>query len=98
MTLFGRSGVVTYSTDHTLIGKTPYDLAQVRQALAGKVVHGTSQLRGGIGPNPTVLHSYAPVYWYFDKNSSPNGVIGVYRDYAPVAAGDPQPRPSSARG
>jgi PAS domain-containing protein len=24
-------------------------------------------------------------YWYFDRNSSPNGVIGVYRDYAPVA-------------
>ena len=85
VTLFSRSGIVTYSTDHTLIGKMPYDLAQVRQAMGGAEVHGTSQLHGGIGDNPTVLHSYAPVYWYFDKNSSPNGVIGVYRDYAPVA-------------
>lgn len=86
VTLFSRSGVVTYSTDHTLIGKPPYDLVQVRKALKGDEVHGTSQLRGGVGGNPTVLHSYAPVYWYFDKNSSPNGVIGVYRDYAPVAS------------
>ncbi len=85
VTLFGRSGVVTYSTDHSLIGKMPYDLAQVRKAMAGAEVHGTSQLHGGVGANPTVLHSYAPVYWYFDKNSSPNGVIGVYREYAPVA-------------
>ena len=85
VTLFARSGVVTYSTDHTLIGKMPYDLAEVRQAMGGAEVHGISQLHGGIGDNPTVLHSYAPVYWYFDKNSSPNGVIGVYRDYAPVA-------------
>ncbi len=85
VTLFSRSGVVTYSTDHTLIGKMPYDLAEVRQAMRGAEVHGTSQLHGGLRDNPTVLHSYAPVYWYFDKNSSPNGVIGVYRDYAPVA-------------
>jgi PAS domain S-box-containing protein len=85
VTLFSRSGIVTYSTDHTLIGKMPYDLAQVRKAMQGAEVHGTSQLHGGVGDNPTVLHSYAPVYWYFDKNSSPNGVIGVYREYAPVA-------------
>jgi PAS domain S-box-containing protein len=85
VTLFARSGIVTYSTDHTLIGKMPYDLAQVRRAMAGAEVHGISRLHGGVGANPTVLNSYAPVYWYFDKNSSPNGVIGVYRDYAPVA-------------
>jgi len=86
VTLFSRTGMVTYSTDHTLIGKMPYDLVQVRKALRGGEVDGTSQLRGGVGSNPTVLHSYAPVYWYFDKNSSPNGVIGVYREYAPVAS------------
>jgi PAS domain S-box-containing protein len=86
VTLFSRTGQVTYSTDHSLIGTMPYDLDQVRQAMTGKVVHGLSQLRGGVGANPMVLHSYVPVYWYFDKNSSPNGVIGVYRDYAPVAS------------
>ena len=86
VTLFSRTGMVTYSTEHTLIGKAPYDLAQVRQALRGGEVHGTSRLRGGAGANPTVLHSYAPVYSYFDKSSSPNGVIGIYREYAPVAA------------
>lgn len=86
VTLFSRSGVVTYSTDHTLIGHMPYDIAQVRRALAGKEVHGTAKLHGGAGDNPTVLNSYAPVSWYFDGNSSPNGVIGVYREYAPVAA------------
>src|SRR5581483_318621 len=86
VTLFDRQGLVTYSTDHTLIGHKPYDLAQVRAALAGKEVHQTTQLHGGIGANPTVLNSYAPVYWFFDRNSSPNGVIGVYREYAPVAA------------
>ena len=58
----------------------------MRKALAGKEVHGTSKLHGGAGDNPTVLHSYAPAYWYFDQSSRPNGVIGVYRDYAPVAA------------
>jgi PAS domain S-box-containing protein len=86
VTLFNRVGLVTYSTDHTLIGHTAYDLAQVRRAMAGKEVHQTSQLHGGIGSNPTVINSYAPVYWYFDKSSSPNGVIGVYRQYGPVAA------------
>ena len=86
VTLFSRAGQVTYSTDHSLIGTMPYDLGKVRQAMTGKEVHGLSQLRGGLGANPMVLHSYVPVYWYFDKNSSPNGVIGVYRDYAPVAS------------
>jgi PAS domain S-box-containing protein len=86
VTLFSRAGQVTYSTDHSLIGTMPYDLDKVRQAMTGQVVHGLSQLRGGFGANPMVLHSYVPVYWYFDKNSSPNGVIGVYRDYAPVAS------------
>jgi PAS domain S-box-containing protein len=85
VTLFSRAGIVTYSTDHTLIGQKPYDLADVEQALTGAEVHGISRLHGGVGDNPTVLQSYAPVYWYFDRNSSPNGVIGVYRDYAPVA-------------
>ncbi|HKP18879.1 MAG TPA: PAS domain S-box protein [Gaiellaceae bacterium] len=85
VTLFGRSGIVTYSTDHTLIGKMPYDLPEVQQALQGAEVHGTSRLHGGVDDNPVVLHSYAPVYWYFDRNSSPNGVMGVYREYAPVA-------------
>ncbi len=86
VSLFSRDGKITYSTDHSLIGKTPYDLPQVTQALGGKTVHGVDQLRGGLGGNPTVLDSYVPVYWFFDKNSSPNGVIGVYRDHAPVAA------------
>jgi PAS domain S-box-containing protein len=84
--LFSRSGVVTYSTDHTLIGKKPYDLAQVKRALAGQTAHGIERLRGGIGDNPMVINSYVPVYWYFDKNSSPNGVVGVYRDYGPVSS------------
>src|SRR5262249_12064505 len=66
--LFSRSGVVTYSTDHSLIGKRPYDLAQVERALGGATdVHGVDQLHGGIGANPTVIDSYVPVYWYFDK-------------------------------
>src|SRR5581483_7947770 len=85
VTLFSRRGVVTYSTDHSLIGRRPYDLPLVQRALAGKPVHTTARLRGGFGDNPKVIQSYAPVYWYFDSNSSPNGVIGVYREYAPVA-------------
>ena len=85
VTLFSRSGAVTYSTDHSLIGRPPYDAELVKQALQGHEVHRTARLRGGFGDNPKVIQSYAPVYWYFDKNSSPNGVVGVYRDYAPVA-------------
>jgi PAS domain S-box-containing protein len=85
VTLFSRTGQVTYSTDHSLIGSTPYDLSLVRVAMKGKAVHAVAQLHGGLGANPTALKSYVPVYWYFDRNSSPNGVIGVYRDYGPVA-------------
>src|SRR5438445_2186832 len=80
VTLFSRDGRVTYSTDHSLIGSMPYDLSLVRKAMTGETgVHDVAQLRGGIGANPTVVKSYVPVYWFFDKNSSPNGVIGVYR-------------------
>jgi len=86
VTLFSRAGRVTYSTDHSLIGSIPYDISLVRKAMTGKAVHEIAQLRGGIGDNPTSLKSYVPVYWFFDRNSSPNGVIGVYRDYGPVAA------------
>jgi PAS domain S-box-containing protein len=86
VTLFSRDGRVTYSTDHSLIGSIPYDISLVRKAMSGKTVHDVAQLRGGIGDNPKALKSYVPVYWFFDKDSRPNGVIGVYRDYAPVAA------------
>jgi PAS domain S-box-containing protein len=85
VSLFNRQGLVTYSTDHSLIGKQAYDLHLVRQALSGMEVHDTARLRGGFGDNPTVIQSYAPVYWYFERDSSPNGVIGIYRDYGPVA-------------
>jgi PAS domain S-box-containing protein len=85
VTLFSRDGVVTYSTDHSLIGRPSYDRALVERALTGERVHRTARLRGGFGDNPKVIQSYAPVYWYFDKDSSPNGVVGVYREYAPVA-------------
>ena len=85
VTLFSRSGRVTYSTDHSLIGVVPYDLRQVREAMRGETAHGIARLRGGFRANPTVITSYVPLYWYFDKNSSPNGVIGIYREYAPVA-------------
>jgi PAS domain S-box-containing protein len=86
VTLFSRAGRITYSTDHSLIGVVPYDLRQVREAMRGETAHGIARLRGGFRANPTVITSYVPLYWYFDKNSSPNGVLGVYRDYAPVRA------------
>jgi PAS domain S-box-containing protein len=79
VTLFSTDGRVTYSSDHTLIGRK-LDAAQVGRAFGGHTVTGRSSVQ-----TKRMLESFLPIYWVMDP-SRPRGVLAVDRDYAPVAA------------
>ncbi len=71
LTLVSPDGVVTYSSDHSLLGRR-----------LGRVPTGTRTARVG---DRKVLESYVPVYWVMDP-VRPRGYLGLARDYGPVAA------------
>jgi PAS domain S-box-containing protein len=77
-------GVVTYSTDHTLIGRRVLsdDLADV---IAGHTVREVGHLNdeGGQGENVKVISAYVPLR--LRGEARPTGVLEIYNDYAPVA-------------
>lgn len=80
--LFSPDGLVSYSTDHALIGTRPPDAAHATAALQGGVHHARMRLPAGAD----ALVSYVPVHWLLAGGGRPDGVLAVYRDYAPVAA------------
>lgn len=71
VTLLTSDGIVTYSSDHKLIGR--------RLDAVPKGVHITQ------AAGKKVLETYAPVHWVQDP-SRVRGFVGLARDYAPVAA------------
>ncbi len=82
--LWSASGLVTYSSDHSLIGTRAAN-EEVRAALAGNTVSEVSRLNheGGRGQDLQVLQAYAPVRL---RSQAPAGVFELYQDYRPVAA------------
>jgi PAS domain S-box-containing protein len=88
MKLWSPDGVVTYSTDHGVIGERAENRAELEGPLAGQPVQEVSSLneeggRAG-GENTKAFESYVPVL--VGEAAGPSGVLEVYEAYAPVAA------------
>jgi diguanylate cyclase (GGDEF)-like protein len=69
--------VVTYSTDHTLIGRKRGEAERVKEILAGTL---TSDVTSIVDPHEggrlKVLRTYVPL--------SRRGLVGIYQDYGPI--------------
>jgi PAS domain S-box-containing protein len=77
-------GVVTYSTDHTLIGRRVLS-EEFARVIAGHTVREIGHLNdeGGQGENIKVISAYVPLRLKGEARST--GVLEIYNDYAPVA-------------
>jgi diguanylate cyclase (GGDEF)-like protein len=82
--LYDRVGTVTYSSDHTLIGKRPPDPEDIRHAFDGHLVSDVSRLNaeGGTGRDRKVLEAYVPVRGVSGRAM---GVFELYQNYATIA-------------
>jgi two-component system cell cycle sensor histidine kinase/response regulator CckA len=83
VSLYDRSGRVTYASNQGLVG-THGDASIIARALRG----GTAQrvTDGPVGGPARVLRSYVSVRWLMNTSPVPNGVLAVDEDYGPVAA------------
>jgi len=86
MVLWSPSGVVTYSTDHALIGEGIGNPGELQASLAGRMSQSVTTLNdeGGPGENVKAFESYVPVL--VETSARPAGILEVYEPYAPVAA------------
>ena len=86
MKLWSPEGVVTYSTDHGLIGERADDLAELEPALSGQAVQRVTTLNeeSGGSDGTKAFESYVPVLAGTSDETA--GVLEVYEAYAPVAA------------
>jgi PAS domain S-box-containing protein len=77
-------GVVTYSTDHTLIARRVVS-DEFAEVIAGHTVREVGHLNdeGGQGENIKVISAYVPLR--LKGEARPTGVLELYNDYAPVA-------------
>ena len=78
--LIAPTGLITYSTDHTLIGELPHGRAgNVASAFGGREIRAidTTQIDGH---RVKVLETYLPVL-SGDTNAAPLGVFELYQDY-----------------
>ena len=84
--LYGRTGIVTYSNDHSLIGGRADDPAELASVLAGETVRDVSLLNheGGGTAKVKALEIYVPVHLRGGGYS--DGVFELYQSYAPVAS------------
>jgi PAS domain S-box-containing protein len=84
--LWRPDGLVTYSTDHPLIGEQAEDTTEIETALAGEAVQEVTTLNaeGGEGEDAEAFESYVPVL--VGDATKPAGTLEVYEAYAPVAA------------
>jgi hypothetical protein len=80
--LIAPNGLVTYSPDHALIGKTAPDAALVREALRGRMVTDVAGIRTDDGASKRALVAYLPVRF---GDHRPVGVFELSQDYAPIA-------------
>jgi PAS domain S-box-containing protein len=82
--LWRPDGVVTYSTDHTLIGQRVVS-DEFAKVIAGHALREVGHLNdeGGQGENIKVISAYVPLR--LKGETRPTGVLELYNDYAPVA-------------
>jgi diguanylate cyclase (GGDEF)-like protein len=80
VTLSRPDRLVTYSTDHTLIGRRTVDAERAREVLGGTL---TSDVTSILDPRTKgtlkVLRSYVPL-----TGERRRGIIGIYQDYSPI--------------
>ena len=74
--LYATNGIVTYSTDHRLIGSRDDNVAHITEALGGTVRGDVTKLSGG----EKALRTYAPV-----SVRGGTGVVAIFQDYGPIA-------------
>jgi diguanylate cyclase (GGDEF)-like protein len=79
--LYSPEGVVTYSTDHRLIGTRAPEPAHIEEALAG-TVRGDQTALADEGNREAIkaLRTYAPV-----AVAEGGGVVAIFQDYGPIA-------------
>jgi diguanylate cyclase (GGDEF)-like protein len=78
--LYSPAGIVTYSTDHSLIGtRTNGPISHLREAAGGTIRGDVTRIRSGQRERKA-LRTYAPV-------AIPGGVgvVGIFQDYQPIA-------------
>jgi diguanylate cyclase (GGDEF)-like protein len=73
--LYAANGLVTYSTDHRLIGSRDPNRAHISEALSGTVRGDVTKLPAG----KKALRTYAPV-----SVRGGAGVVGLFQDYGPI--------------
>jgi diguanylate cyclase (GGDEF)-like protein len=79
--LYSPDGLVTYSTDHRLIGTRAQEPGHIREALAGTVRGDqTTVAYGATQHEAKVLRTYAPV-----ATAGGEGVVAIFHDYEPIA-------------
>jgi diguanylate cyclase (GGDEF)-like protein len=79
--LYDKSGRVTYSTDHRLVGrKSGEQIGHITEALNGIVRGDATKLRGAGARSRKALRTYAPV-----AVTGGVGVVALFQDYGPIA-------------
>jgi diguanylate cyclase (GGDEF)-like protein len=77
---YSAAGIVTYSTDHRLIGKSASGpVGHVREAATGTIRGDVTRIRVG-EDGRKVLRTYAPV-----AVRQGTGVVAIFQDYQPIA-------------
>ncbi|HWO78861.1 putative bifunctional diguanylate cyclase/phosphodiesterase [Gaiella sp.] len=80
-TLYGRDGVVSYSTDAALIGRPTHDSDAARAALSGGLIKTVVEPEHVGDAKRTVLKQVVPISF----GHRPAGTFVSSRDYAPIA-------------
>jgi diguanylate cyclase (GGDEF)-like protein len=82
VTLSGPQRMITYATDHAMIGRRVASAARTADALAGTVSSDVTTVAAG-GPRERLktLRSYVP----YGSDAGVAGAIGLHQDYAPIA-------------
>jgi len=79
--LYDKSGRVTYSTDHRLVGrKSGAEIGHLTEALNGTVRGDATKLSDADARSRKVLRTYAPV-----AVTGGVGVVALFQDYEPIA-------------
>jgi diguanylate cyclase (GGDEF)-like protein len=80
VTLTRPDRLVTYSNDHTLIGRRTGDAARTKEVLAGTLTSDVTSIpEPRTGSRLKVLRSYVPL-----ATGNRRGIVGIYQDYSPI--------------
>jgi diguanylate cyclase (GGDEF)-like protein len=79
VTLSRPDRVITYSTDHNLIGRRAASASRTQQALRGTVTSEVTSIPDAKGEGVKVLRSYVPLAVGRSK-----GVVAIHQDYGPI--------------